>query len=83
MKDTGHSTSHKLYMEDVFSRALFEASEAHRALEGEKATRDAEARPVMVRYCSWHETVILVSGKVGMHELQCAWEDDKQLRTEL
>lgn len=56
-------------MEDMFNRALLEASEAHRALEGEKATRDAEARPVMVRYCSWHETVILVSGKVGMHEV--------------
>ena len=70
-------------MEDMFSRALLEASEAHRALEGEKATRDAEARPVMVRYCSWHATVIFVSGKVGMHEPQGAWEDDKQLRTEL
>ena len=69
MKDTGHSTSRKSYMEDVFSRALLEASEAHRALEGEKATRDAEARPVMVRYCSWHETLNLLSGKVGMHEL--------------
>jgi len=69
LKDTGHSTSRKSYMEDMFSRALLEASETHRALEGEKATRDAEARPVMVRYCSEHETVILLSGKVGTHEL--------------
>ena len=53
----------------MFSRALLQASETHRALEGEKATRDAEARPVMVRYCSWHETVILMAGKVGTHEL--------------
>jgi len=56
-------------MEDMFSHALLVASETHRALEGEKATRDAEARPVMARYCSWHETVILVSGKVGTHKL--------------
>jgi hypothetical protein len=42
-------------MEDVFSRALHEASEAHKSLELEKATRDAEARPVMVRYTdTWY-----------------------------
>ena len=56
-------------MEDMFSRALLEAGEAHKALEGEKATRDAEARPVMVRYCSWDKTLSLVSCQVGMHEL--------------
>lgn len=32
----------------MFSRALLEAREAHKTLEEEKATRDAEARPVMV-----------------------------------
>jgi hypothetical protein len=56
-------------MEDMFSRALREASEVHKALEGEKATRDAEARPVMVRYCSRLETMSLVSGQVGISEL--------------
>jgi hypothetical protein len=35
-------------MEGMFSRALLEAREAHKTLEEEKATRDAEARPVMV-----------------------------------
>ncbi|PNF15991.1 hypothetical protein B7P43_G04630, partial [Cryptotermes secundus] len=46
--DTGHSTNRKSYMEGMFSRALLEAREAHKTLEEEKATRDAEARPVMV-----------------------------------
>jgi hypothetical protein len=35
-------------MEGMFSRALLEAREAHKTLEEEKATRDAEAKPVMV-----------------------------------
>ncbi|XP_021923850.1 histone-lysine N-methyltransferase NSD2 isoform X3 [Zootermopsis nevadensis] len=47
--DTGHSARRKSYMEEMFSCALREANEAHKTLEGEKATRVAEARPVMVR----------------------------------